>query len=135
MLCVIRHMRCAVYTLQLAISDDLKDAHLRNLIGKLRHVATTASNPKIGSILERRAKKGAISNQATRWRSTYMMVKRLLELKPSLEDIDGPAVSLSEKECNDVLQLEAVLAFPFAVTKRLQAEELTAGTFLWSGKI
>jgi len=63
-----------------------------------------------------------------------MMAKRLLELKTFL-DIDNPAVSLSEREWNDALQLEAVLAFPFAARKRLQAEELTAGTFLWKWKI
>jgi len=133
-LCVIRHMRCAVHTLQLAIRDGLKDTHSRNLIGKLRHVATTARTLKIDAILKKRAKKGAIIDQATRWGSTYMMVKRLLELKTFLEDIDNPAVSLSEREWNNVLQLEAVLAFPFAATKRLQAEELTAGTFLWEWK-
>jgi len=133
-LCAIRHTRCAVHTLQLAIRDGLEDTHSRNLIGKLRQVATAARTPKIDAVLKKRAKKGAIIDQATLWGSTYMMVKRLLELKTFLEDSGNPAVSLSRREWNDVLQLEAVLAFPFAATKRMQAEELTAGTFLWGWK-
>ena len=78
-LCAIQHMRCAVHTLQLAIRDGLEDTHSRNLIDKLRQVATAARTPKIDAIPMRRAIKGTIMDQATRWGSTYMMVKRLLE--------------------------------------------------------
>jgi hypothetical protein len=42
---------------------------------------------KIDAILQRHAGKEAILDQATHWASTYMMVRRLLDLKPFLEDI------------------------------------------------
>ncbi len=84
----IRHMRCATHTLQLAIRDGIKQRDVSNLISKARQVALTARTPKIDAIIKRRAIKGAILDQDTRWGSTYLMIKRLLELKNILEDID-----------------------------------------------
>ena len=51
------HMRCAVHTLQLAIRDGLKEKHVNRLVSKVRHVAITASTPKIDAILKRKIKK------------------------------------------------------------------------------
>ena len=92
----IKHMRCVVHTLQLAIRDGLQLRHAATLISKLRQVVTAARTPKIDAILQRSAGKGTILDQAIRWGSTYMMVKRLLELKPFLDDIDNPSVFLTE---------------------------------------
>jgi hypothetical protein len=89
---------------------------------------------KIDAILQRRAGKGAILDQATHWVTTYMMVRRLLDLKTFLEDIDNPNVLLTESQWRNFSQLEAVLAHRSAVTKKLQAEDLTPGTFLWEWK-
>ena len=69
-------MRSTVHTLQLAIRDGLKDHHAADLIGKLRQVAIAARMPKINAILKRRVAKGAVIDQATRWGSTYLMVKK-----------------------------------------------------------
>ena len=74
-------MRCAVHTLQLAISDRLKEKHVDRLVSKIRHVAITARTPKIDAILKRKLKKGAIIDQATRWVSAYLMIQQLLEFK------------------------------------------------------
>ncbi|XP_023212677.1 uncharacterized protein LOC111615505 [Centruroides sculpturatus] len=94
----IQHMRCAVHTLQLAIRDGLKDSQVAKIITKLRQVATVARTPKIDAILRRRARKGIILDQPTHWGSTYLMVKRLLELKTFLEDLDNPSVLLTENQ-------------------------------------
>ena len=48
----IRHMRCGVNTLQLAIRDVLKGNHAVKLISKLRQVGTAARNPKSDAILQ-----------------------------------------------------------------------------------
>ena len=133
-LCQIKHMRCAVHTLQLAIRDGLKDPQASNLIGKLRQVAVAARTPKNDAIINRRAGIGAILDQVTRWGSTYVMVKRLLELKSVLEDIDNPAISLSQIQWKQASQLEEVLLFPYTATKKLQAEDLTAGQFWFEWK-
>jgi hypothetical protein len=58
----------------------------------------------------------------------------LLDRKPFLEDTDNPNVLLTESQWRNVSQLEAVLAHPSAVAKKLQAENSTPGTFLWEWK-
>ena len=69
----INHMRCAVHTQQLAIRDGLKEEYASNLISEVSHVVTAARKPKVDEILRRRAGKGAIIDQATRWSGTYLM--------------------------------------------------------------
>lgn len=63
-------MRCAVHSLQLAIRDGLKEEHAIKICENVRTVATAARTPKIHAIIKRRAGKGAILDQATRWGST-----------------------------------------------------------------
>ena len=63
----------------------------------------------VDDILRRRAGKGAIIDQATRSSSTYLMVKRLIELKPFLIDIANPCVSLTEDKWNSIEKLEVLL--------------------------
>ena len=75
-------------TLQLAMRDGLKNNRASSLISKLRQVAGAGRTPKIDDILNRRAKKGIILDQVTGWGNTYLIVKRLLELKRFLEDLD-----------------------------------------------
>ena len=57
------------------------------------------------------------------------MMERLLELKPALIDIVHPDVSLSDAQWNEVKQLESLLRHPFLTTKKLQAANLTPGSF------
>ncbi|XP_073510784.1 uncharacterized protein [Phyllobates terribilis] len=101
-----------------------------NLIGKVRKFVIAARTPKIDSILKRRAGKGAIVDQATRWGSTYLMIERLLELKPFLIDMANPQVTLNEGQWTQVAELKELLNHPFTVTKKLQAEDLTPGIFI-----
>ena len=123
------HIRCAAHTLQLAIRDGLKVRHVASLISKIRQVVVAARLPKIDAIFRRKTNKGAILDQATRWGSTYLMLERLLELKPALIDIVHPDVSLSDAQGNEVKQLEGLLRHPFLTTKKLQAANLTPGSF------
>ena len=122
-------MRCAAHTLQLAIRDGLKVRHVALLISKIRQVVVAARSPKIDAILRRKTNKGAILDQATRLGSTYLMLERLLELKPALIDIVHPDVSLSDAQWNEVKQLEGLLRHPFLTTKKLQTADLTPGSF------
>ena len=124
------HMRCATHTLQLAICDGLKGRHASNLISRVRNIATRARTPKIDAILKRRAKKGAIIDQATRWGSTYLMIQRILELKPVLQDMADPSLTMSAAHWEQVKDLEELLSHPFKVTKNLQSSTLTPGTFM-----
>ena len=108
----IHHMRCAVHTLQLAIRDGLQEGHAAALIEKLRKLATAARTPKVDSILKRRAGKAAIIDQATQWGSTYLMIQRLVELKPFLVDMANPQLMLHESQWKQVKELEELLQHP-----------------------
>ena len=121
------HMRCAAHTLQLAIRYGLKVRHVASLISKIRQVVVAARSPNIDAILRKKTNKGAILDQATRWGSTYLMLERLLELKPALIDIVHPDASLSDAQWNEVKRLEGLLRHPFLTTKELQAADLTPG--------
>jgi len=123
------HMRCAAHTLQLAIRDGLKTNVVAVLISKIRKVVTAARTPKIDAILKRKANKGAILDQSTRWGSTYLMIERILEIKDTLVDIAHPDVCLSEAEWKEVEDLECLLRDPFLFTKKLQTANLTPGEF------
>jgi len=123
------HMRCAIHILQLAKRDGLKVRHVASLISKIRQVVVAARSPKIDAILRRKTNKGDILDQATRWGSTYLMQERLLELKPALVDIVHPDVALPDAQWNEVKQLEGLLRHPFLTTKKLQAADLTPGSF------
>nr|XP_039273925.1 uncharacterized protein LOC120347876 [Styela clava] len=88
-----------------------------------------ARTPKIDAILKRRTGKGAIIDQATRWGSTYLMIQRLLEIKNSLIDMANPDITLTDLQWRQTHQLEELLREPYLVTKRLQAQDLTPGSF------
>ena len=124
----IHHMRCAVHTLQLAVRDGLKEPQTASLVSKVRNMATAARAPKLHAILQRRAGKGAIIDQATRWGSTFLMIERVLELKPFLVEMAVP--DLTDEEWEGVHQLASVLKRPFLATKVLQSDNLTPGAFL-----
>lgn len=47
------------------------------------------------------------------------MIKRLLELRPFLEDMDNPKVSLTEAEWKELAELESVLVMPYLTTKKI----------------
>ena len=92
------HMRCAVHTFQLCIRDGLKARNISNLLAHVRKVVAAARTPKVDVILKRRCSKGAILDQATRRGSTYLMLRRLLELKACLTDMANPDVSLTDQQ-------------------------------------
>ncbi len=48
---------------------------------------------------------GAILDQDTRWGSTYLKIKHLLDLKPHLEDLENQNASLTEYEWMKLTQL------------------------------
>ncbi|XP_039441388.1 uncharacterized protein LOC120422101 [Culex pipiens pallens] len=130
----VEHMRCAAHTLQLAVRDGLKDKEADKLIRRLRKIAVAARVPKTDAIIKRKAKKGAILDQATRWGSTYMMIQRLIELRPILDDLDNESVMMNQSQWDKAENLVNILKLPYLITKKMQAEDLTPGQFFHDWK-
>ena len=102
---------------------------------KIRRISAAARTPKTDAILKRKIKKRAIFYQATKWNNTYLIVKRLLELKDALINIAHPCVCLSEAQWNDDKNLECLLRHSFLFTKQFQTAHLTLEHFTKNGKM
>ena len=128
----IHHMSCVVHTLQLSIKDCLKQSQCNKLLTKTRYIVAKLRSPNILSLLEKRGKKRPVLDMATRWGSTYLMIKRFLELRNSIEELGvvSPELHLSSTTWSSLEELLSVLEVPYAVTLKLQAENLTSGVFM-----
>ena len=73
--------------------------------------------------------KSAILDQDTRWGSTYLMIRHIIDRKPYIDDLANPNVSLKEHKWNELTELEILLRYPFSVTKKLQRDDLTLSEF------
>ena len=128
----IHHKRCAVHTLQLAIQDGLKQPNCNKLLTKTRHIVAKLRSPNILSVLEKRQNKRPVLDMATRWGSTYKMIKRLTELREAIEELGvlSPELHISSTMWSGLEVLCSVLEMPYSVTLKLQAESLTCGDFI-----
>ena len=125
-------MRCAVHTLQLAIRDGLKLPNRDRLLTKTRHIVFKLRSPNTLFLLEKREKKRPILDITTRWASTYLMIKRLFELRESIGELSLLSLELhiSLAMCSSLEDMRSVLEIPYSVTVNLQAESLTSEAFL-----
>ena len=73
---MLRGLRCAAHTLQLAVDDalSLKQSSLKSDIAKARHVCKILRNPSIVVILKKLKRKKPILDCVTRWHSTSDML-------------------------------------------------------------
>ena len=134
----ISHMRCAAHSAQLAIADGLKGNEVSRLVGKSRRVAKEARTPIISESIKAKSGKAAIIDQDTRWGSTYLMIERVLELKPYIQEIGllgNRECQMSDFEWRTLQELKDILNKPFVFTKKLQMEDLSGGYFFrkWKG--
>ena len=109
---------CVVHTLQLAIKDGLKLPNCDKLLTKTRHIVTKLRSPNILSLLEKRGKKRPILDMTTRWASTYLMIKRLLELRESIGELSllSPELHISLAMWSSLEDIGSVLEIPYSVT-------------------
>ena len=115
-------MRCAVHTLQLAICDGLKGRHASKSIGIVKSIAICARNLKIHAILKRRVKIGAIIDQNTTWRCTYLMIERILHLNSFLSDMVNLDFTMSDAHWEQMKNFKEILSYRFLVTKNYNAQ-------------
>ena len=68
----------------------------------------------------------------TRWASTYLIIKRLLEQQESIGELSllSPELHISLAIWSTLEDMPSVLEMPYSVIVNLQAESLTPGAFL-----
>ena len=121
-------MRCAERTRQLGIKDALKLDSLGGFLTKIRDIAGRLRAPRTDAVLKHH-NKSMIVDVAIRWGSTFAMLKRLLELRSTIEheDLGDREINLSTHDWRKIQELVDVLAIPQNTTLQLQRENLTPG--------
>jgi hypothetical protein len=127
---IVRGIRCAAHTLQLAVEDALTCCPDINLIiGKARDVAKHLRTPNVMYILRAQKAPCPILDTETRWMSKFDMLERLLELKnfcQSLQSNDSKLL-LSDCEWDSISAAVEILRPAKVTTLQLQSDQLTAG--------
>ena len=86
-----RRMPCMAHTLQLVIKIAYQKNY-KGIITKARHlVGQIRKSSVIVEKLVERSGKNVVSDCSTRWNSTFLMAKRLLEIKNHVNDLLGEA--------------------------------------------
>ena len=128
---ILRGIRCAAHTLQLAVDDALKQSTLKDVIAKARTVCKVLRSPSIMVILKKLKRPKPILDCVTRWHSTCDMLTRLLSLKDFCQEMAASNTDLHvpESEWSLFLQIVASLEPARKAAKALQKEALTLGDF------
>ena len=116
----VHHMRCAEHTLQLRIKNDFKLDGLGRFLTKFRDITGRLRAPQTDAVLKHH-NKSMIIDVATRWGSTFAMLKRLLELRSTIEheDFGDREINLSTNDWCKIQKLVDVLAIPQNTTLQL----------------
>ena len=85
----VTHQPCAAHTMELAMNDGLKNTRADHIIGCARHVCKVGRNAETLEIIKKRTGKVLFVDVETRWGSTFMMIERLLELRPIVQECEG----------------------------------------------
>lgn len=130
---ILRSVRCAAHTLQLAVDDvlKLKGDCIPAIIGRARKVTKRLRTINVLTIIKTMKLKKPIIDCATRWHSTHDMLERLLLLKDFCRDMAGSIeeLYLSENDWSDIQDICNVLNPAKKTAKLFQTTHLLAGDF------
>lgn len=129
-------VRCAAHSLQLAVRDILKTEDLKNIVNKARLIVKKLRTTTILISIKREKLKKPILDCETRWSSTYMMLKRLLELNSFCVDlaVSIKELHLSESNWVSIEKIVNILEPVKIASDVLQSEQLTITDFynIWT---
>jgi hypothetical protein len=122
-----RHMSCMAHTLQLIVKSVFK-THYRNLITKARSLVGHVKKSSVAvEKMTATCGKTLVSDNQTRWNSTYDMLCRMIELRSVVNEVlaDMKLDSLRISEWEELGQFKSLLQ-PFAEqTDLLQSDALS----------
>ena len=77
----------------------------------------------------------AVIDNITRWSSTFKMLKRLLELRDVVEELEGKypkgSFAVQPYQWKQIKELQSILEKPAIATQIFQFEDLTPGHFVY----
>jgi hypothetical protein len=121
-----RHMPCMAHTLQLVIKRVL--VHYESVISKTRSLVSKIRKSSVAmEMLLAKCNKIVVSDNTTRWNSTYFMVNRLLEIKAPVNEVLS-SIMVDSLTVTEWVRLEEMkkLLEPFTVqTNTLQTDSFS----------
>ena len=121
---ILRSVRCAAHTLQLAVKDFLKMQNVNSFIIEAKSIVKELRLPRNIKYLKRIGSKQAIKDCPTRWSSTRNMLSRLLELKEHCSDMTN-----NESLFEELHLITEALEPVHSLNIKLQREILLPGDF------
>ncbi|XP_040360142.1 uncharacterized protein LOC121048176 [Ixodes scapularis] len=124
-------VRCAAHTLQLAVTDALKESGSCTIVAECRALVKKLRVQSAMGLIRKLGLKKPVIDCPTRWMSTLNMLVRLTELKSFVEDFLSEEERSRWIECMwaEVEMLTVALEPAQVATKKLQREQLTIGDF------
>jgi hypothetical protein len=126
-------VHCVVHKLQLAVVEFIsKDKQNKALLSHARNVVKKLRTGNMRNVLKQKGFKMAIVDVVTRWNSTYLMLKRLVELRDFCDEYKSfdKNLSLTEDQWNKIINLLEILRPVAELTSRLQYEQLDVSQFI-----
>lgn len=130
-------IRCAAHTVQLSVHDVLKKESLSKFLKKTRQlVKTLRAQPCVNSFKLDKTKKLPFLDGETRWGSSYLMVDCLYQQQESINDLLTQELQklYNANYWKRVEQFVTAAKPLYILTKRIQEEALTCGTFFQNWK-
>ncbi|XP_064475529.1 zinc finger BED domain-containing protein 4-like [Ornithodoros turicata] len=128
---VLKGVRCAAHTLQLAVDDAMKKASVKGTIARAREVCKKLRCPTVMMMIKKLRLRKPILDCPTRWLSTYDMLQRLMDLRSFCVDMASTnrEVFLTTDEWGRIDGIIKGLHPAKKTTLTLQSEQLTFGDF------
>lgn len=128
---VLRGVRCAAHTLQLAVDDAMKKSSVKATVAKAREVCKKLRCPNVMMMIKKLNLRKPILNCPTRWHSTHDMLERLLELQGFCVEVSATNrdLFLAGDEWSRIEDIVRALHPAKKTTLTLQSQQLTAGDF------
>lgn len=135
---VLKGLRCAAHSLQLAVHDFLKLKSPTKVIAASRKLVAKLRTPNLRYVLEGKQLKPPPPDVLTRWNSTFDMISSLLNLKDCCQELKTNGilknVAITENAWKELEGLVKILEPAKIATVALQRESITGGEFYeqWS---
>ena len=124
-------IRCAAHTLQLAISDFLKETSLHGLITICTNVIKKLRNPSMLTMIKKVGLRKPVLHCPTRWDSTLKMIRSLINLRLFCIEYQAaiPSLKISDDNWEEMSTLDGILTPAHEACLNLQNEQLSMSDF------
>ncbi|XP_054089559.1 uncharacterized protein LOC128922578 [Zeugodacus cucurbitae] len=129
----ISSIKCAAHTLQLAVKDFMLSLESVEVIEKASKIVKLLRTPSFRYLIAEESLPQPVLDVATRWCSTYQMLKKLQTFQSFCEKHLKPSLKLTSGDWDEIGELTETFEPAFIATEKLQSSQLFMGDFykLW----